>query len=74
MGINQELIGPSAVKRSAKLYLTHPESLSSETRMVLGYVYRDYLLYTRKENESISFSDFALCRWVDGELPMDALV
>ena len=65
------IIGPQSVYESAEAYIKAPESLSNDTRTILGHVYRDY---KDIEDKSVPFAEYALSRWKDGTFPMDALV
>ena len=65
------MIGPQSVYEAAEAYTKAPESLSSDTRTILGHVYRDY---KDIEDKSIPFAEYALGRWKEGTFPMDALI
>ena len=70
---SKELGTPQNIYESAKTYVLYPEELSSDTRTILGHLYRDYSAMNASE-EGSSFADYALKRWKEGTFPMDALV
>lgn len=70
---NKELDSPQNIYESAKVYVLYPEELSSETRTILGHLYRDYSAI-EPPKDGLSFADYALERWKEGAFPMDALV
>lgn len=69
----KELGTPQNIYESAKTYVLYPEELSSDTRTILGHLYRDYSAIELPK-DGLSFADYALERWKEGAFPMDALV
>lgn len=74
--MGKELFGPVAVQESAEKYLAEPEALSNDTRAVLGYLYRDYLVLVGKGKPqcTMTFPQYALRQWFQSTLPVDATV